>query len=712
MSVTLQTPYNVSTGNGATTVFPYQFLLLSASDLTVYVDGSLKTLTADYSVSNVGAVGGGNVTFVVAPGNGLQVSLVRAMRQERLTDYQQLGDFLTAVVNPDFDRAILLAQDELVQLQRSIRVPAWEPSAATTLPAAAARANTYITFDSSGNLSLAASLPSGTLSQASIGAFLYPRTAAEIAAGVTPVAYWYAPGVRARYASLSDCIAVSATHQAVLSVSESISAVITLPSGAMIIGYDRPTITQTTAGVPVFAGANLTGCTITGVNFVGASASTVPGVGYGGYAAANTGLVTVAIATDVRITDCGFSTFYNCLSVMQCTRLWVNRNKCDTFLTNGILAARSTSFAIEDNDITNCTQAGGVVAYGVQCTGDQAGGFTSAYNSISFNRIRGIPSWDGIGTHDIDGLRVIGNDIRNVRQGVDIGHLVSTNFVQNITIANNYIEGATTDTWATVPAQMGGIIIEGFDATHRVLGATITGNLIRGFWNVAGLVGGGLGAACIVVSHADDTNISGNAITGCGTAATPQATGIYATGTCNRLSITGNTLQAGNFNRGGIRTNALTADALTVVGNQGIYTTTSCPHVNIISSTITNLNVNSNPTNSTVPYLESSTTTTNTSNATLAGSGNAATAVSNNSTIPTAFGFVKCTVGAASTGNILTAGIAPAQECVIINTNGSNSITMAAAGTSNVADGVACVIAANTHKRFVWNDGTSLWYHS
>lgn len=59
------------------------------------------------------------------------------------------------------------------------------------------------------------------LSQAVIGAYLYPRTAAEIAAGVTPVNYAYAPGIPERYgnnpvpgttdmtAALEACIAAN-----------------------------------------------------------------------------------------------------------------------------------------------------------------------------------------------------------------------------------------------------------------------------------------------------------------------------------------------------------------------------------------------------------------------------------------------------------------------------------------------------------------------
>lgn len=151
MSVTQQTPYNQYTGNGSSTVYPYQFLILQATDLAVYVAGVLKTSGADYSVAGAGTVSGGTVTFVTAPASGVTVTLVRAMRQERLTDYQQAGDFLTSVVNPDFDRAILLAQDLLGDVGRAIRAPPYEVTASMQLPAASARANLLLAFDANGN---------------------------------------------------------------------------------------------------------------------------------------------------------------------------------------------------------------------------------------------------------------------------------------------------------------------------------------------------------------------------------------------------------------------------------------------------------------------------------------------------------------------------------------------------------------------------------
>jgi hypothetical protein len=61
------------------------------------------------------------------------------------------------------------------------------------------------------------------------------------------------------------------------------------------------------------------------------------------------------------------------------------------------------------------------------------------------------------------------------------------------------------------------------------------------------------------------------------------------------------------------------------------------------------------------------------------------------------------------TGVILQAGAAYGQIAVIVNESG-NSVTFAAAGTSNVADGTSDVIAGNTARAFVWDGGTSLWY--
>lgn len=88
-----------------------------------------------------------------------------------------------------------------------------------------------------------------------------------------------------------------------------------------------------------------------------------------------------------------------------------------------------------------------------------------------------------------------------------------------------------------------------------------------------------------------------------------------------------------------------------------------------------------------------------------------AIATSGTITLPTGTSNKLLTPASAATGVILTAGTIDGQELTLIN-NSSNSVTMAAAGTSNVADGTSCVIAADTAKRFVWSATATLWFHT
>lgn len=85
-------------------------------------------------------------------------------------------------------------------------------------------------------------------------------------------------------------------------------------------------------------------------------------------------------------------------------------------------------------------------------------------------------------------------------------------------------------------------------------------------------------------------------------------------------------------------------------------------------------------------------------------------ASTNTVTLPTT-GIVKLVTNAgAVTGIILPVGRVDGDEIVLMNIS-ANSITMAAAGTSRVADGVSCVIAALTKMSFRWSATQSLWYH-
>jgi hypothetical protein len=81
-------------------------------------------------------------------------------------------------------------------------------------------------------------------------------------------------------------------------------------------------------------------------------------------------------------------------------------------------------------------------------------------------------------------------------------------------------------------------------------------------------------------------------------------------------------------------------------------------------------------------------------------------------TITTAgVGVARVNPAAARTGVILQAGTIPGQLVVVENLAASaNSITFAASGTSNVADGTGDSIAGGTSGLFNWDSIANLWY--
>jgi len=69
--------------------------------------------------------------------------------------------------------------------------------------------------------------------------------------------------------------------------------------------------------------------------------------------------------------------------------------------------------------------------------------------------------------------------------------------------------------------------------------------------------------------------------------------------------------------------------------------------------------------------------------------------------------------GASRTGVIVTAGLRDGQKLTICNiADAAETVTMAAAVTSNVAFGTSCVIARYQAVELTWNAATALWYQN
>lgn len=121
MAIPNQTPYNIFTANGISTVFPYEFYLLNAFDLTVSINGA--ELTSGFTISGIGNVDGGEVTFLTPPANGSVILLERVVPTYRLTEYQDNGDLLAETVNKDFDRLWMAIQQVFIYLGLALTRP-------------------------------------------------------------------------------------------------------------------------------------------------------------------------------------------------------------------------------------------------------------------------------------------------------------------------------------------------------------------------------------------------------------------------------------------------------------------------------------------------------------------------------------------------------------------------------------------------------------
>lgn len=437
-------------------------------------------------------------------------------------------------------------------------------------------------------------------------------TAAETSAGVTPADKSYAPGDSRRYSTLADWALLGGSYELTLVGNYTLTAAVEFPttSHIRIRGVNAPAITVSAAGVRAFVCHEATSFHLEGVRFIGAGSSNVPGSAYDGLAAISTGLVTVTDSTDVHITKCTFTDFYNGISVYNSDRVWITENHITDWYVYGVVASLCTDFHIDFNEIEGCEQTGAFGAYGISATGDEVSGAASIQKacSISHNVIRDIPSWDGIMTHDCDGLSIIGNDIRNVRAGIDVGHSTADNVVDNILIAGNYIEATTTDSWAGAGAFHVGIFVQGFDTTDRINNVTITGNVVSGFYNLAGSPTVSGNAGHIVVGFANYASITGNVISGGGALPATGNAGIYIPGDCGTVAIAGNAMQ-GTFSSGGIRFSSAAVPSAAVSGNTITQGTNTHQGVYLTGSTV-GLALGSNATNSTVPYLATTSTVT------------------------------------------------------------------------------------------------------
>ena len=149
MSVQTTTSRISYTGNGTSTVFAFNYKILDQTHLQVYINGVLKTLTTDYTVSGVGAAAGGIVTFGTAPAAAAQIVIARVVPVNQLVQTVNNDTIFSVVFDQAIDKLTMIAQQLSTTASRGMVLADSDPTVGSlVLPTD--RANKYLRFDANG----------------------------------------------------------------------------------------------------------------------------------------------------------------------------------------------------------------------------------------------------------------------------------------------------------------------------------------------------------------------------------------------------------------------------------------------------------------------------------------------------------------------------------------------------------------------------------
>ena len=220
----MATTSNTYTGNGSNKLFSITFPYLETSDIDVYLNGTLQTITTQYIFANATTI-----EFVTAPANGATILLDRSTDDSALQATFFPGSSIKASdLNDDFDQVLYIAQETANEAATATSTAASATSTANTaLSQSAAAVSTANTASS--NASAAVSTANTASTNAS-NAVTTANTASSNA--TTAVNTANAATSTANTASSNASAAVSTANTASSNASAAVSTANTASSNA------------------------------------------------------------------------------------------------------------------------------------------------------------------------------------------------------------------------------------------------------------------------------------------------------------------------------------------------------------------------------------------------------------------------------------------------------------------------------------------------
>jgi hypothetical protein len=139
------------TGNTGTGPFAFTFNIFVSSDIAVYKNSTLLTLTTDYTVTIAGD-GTGSVTLT-GSGSGTAViladvlTIVGARDLSRTTDFVTAGDLRAITLNEQLDSGVIMAQQLDEKSDRALKFDQFDVYGDATLPVKASRLGAVLAFN-------------------------------------------------------------------------------------------------------------------------------------------------------------------------------------------------------------------------------------------------------------------------------------------------------------------------------------------------------------------------------------------------------------------------------------------------------------------------------------------------------------------------------------------------------------------------------------
>lgn len=170
MTISSETNKVTYPGNSATTVWNYGFYVPTNENIQVILTDSSGTDTTvdptDYTVTGAGDDNGGTVTYPLSGSpidSSYQLTIKRNMEYLQEISFQNQGANYPTAIEEGLDNATMQIQQLAEIISRALKFSVVDESV-SDLPAAADRANKYLTFDDDGNPSVTAAVDASTIS--------------------------------------------------------------------------------------------------------------------------------------------------------------------------------------------------------------------------------------------------------------------------------------------------------------------------------------------------------------------------------------------------------------------------------------------------------------------------------------------------------------------------------------------------------------------